>query len=94
MTWYRGEERIGGDIDLANWMLSAVIEQSIDEAQDWQDRFEAYVNEQFTPLEVMRLCEHDGCGYNEFFVDWVVDMAQYDDDFGKKYGFEWKEEEE
>lgn len=93
MTWYRGDERIGEDIDLANWMLSAVIEQSIDEAPDWQDRFESYVDDTFTPMEVMRLCEHDGHGYNEFFIDWVNDLIDYDTDFREEYGFEWREEE-
>ena len=95
MTWYRNGQEIGDDMDLANYMLDAVSGANDDpDAQSWQDMFERYVNTSFEPMEVMRLCEHDGCGYNEFFVDWVIDMAQYDDDFGEKYGFEWKEEEE
>ena len=94
MTWYRDGNRIGNDMDLANYMLDAVCGANDDpDGQSWQDRFENYVNSTFEPMEVMRLCEHDGCGYNEFFVDWVIDMAQYNDDFGEDYGFEWREDE-
>ena len=94
MTWYRDGNRIGNDMDLANYMLDAVAGENSDpDGQSWQDRFENYVNSTFEPMEVMRLCEHDGCGYNEFFVDWVIDMAQYNDDFGEDYGFEWREDE-
>lgn len=92
MTWYRNGQEIGDDMDLANYMLDAVSGENSDpDGETWGYLFEGYVNETFTPMEVMRLCEHDGCGYNEFFVDWVVDMAQYDRDFSGDYGFEWRE---
>lgn len=92
MTWYRFGREIGDDNDLANYMLDAVSGANGDpDGQMWNDRFERYVNTSFEPMEVMRLCEHDGCGFNEFFVDWVIDMVQYDDRFGEDYGFEWRE---
>lgn len=92
MTWYRNGNEIGYDMELANYMLDAASGANDDpDGQMWQDRFERYVNTSFEPMEVMRLCEYDRCGYNEFFVDWVIDMAQYDDCFGEDYGFEWRE---
>ena len=94
MTWYRNGNRIGDDMDLANYMLDAVAGENSDpDGQSWQDSFERYVNTTFEPMEIMRLCEHDGCGYNEFFIDWVIDMAQYDDGYGTRFGFTWREEE-
>lgn len=92
MTWYRNGNEIGYDMELANYMLDAVNGANDDpDGQMWNDRFERYVNTSFEPMEVMRLCEHDGCGFNEFFVDWVIAMVQYNDRFGEDYGFEWRE---
>ena len=93
MTWYREGKEIGGMLDVANWMLDAVIGQSNEEASDWEDDFEAYLNEEFEPMEILRLCERQGCGYNELFMGWVIGMARYDDAFESDYGFEWRDDE-
>ena len=45
MTWYRNGNRIGYDMELANYMLDAVSGKNDDpDGQSWQDRFERYVN--------------------------------------------------
>lgn len=95
LTWYRNGIRIGHEMDLANYMLDAVSGANDDPDGDkWASMFEEYVNTNFEPMEVMRYCEHDRCGYSEFFVDWVVDQAQYSLDFAEDFGFEEIEEEE
>lgn len=91
MTWYRGDERIGDDVDVANAMLDAAIEQT-EEGIGYMDDFRAYVNERFEPMEVLETCTRDRVGLEGFFIDWAVDQLQYNDAYGERYGFTWREE--
>ena len=91
MTWYRGDERIGDDIDVANFMLDAAMEQTED-GIEWMNDFRSYVNREFEPVEVLEMCTRDSVDFNDFFIDWAVDQLQYNDAYGERYGFTWREE--
>ena len=91
MTWYKGDERMGDDVDVANAMLDAAIEQT-EEGIGYMDDFRAYVNDAFEPMEVLETCTRDRVGLEELFIDWAVDQLQYNDAYGERYGFTWREE--
>ena len=57
-----------------------------------EDAFAQYVNDSFTPYEILEYCNpignELGCGRQEFFEDWVSDMVMYhDDDLEEVFGF-------
>lgn len=92
MTWFKGDERIGCDMDVANRMLDAAI-MGAEEGQTYMNDFRAYVNSGFEPMEVLELCTQERVGFEEFFIDWAIDQLQYNDAYGERYGFTWREEE-
>ena len=92
MSWYRGDERIGCDMDVANRMLDDAVNQRGD-GDDYMDAFRAYVNDGFEPIEVLEMCTKDNVGFDEFFIDWAIDQLQYNDGYGTRFGFTWREEE-
>lgn len=59
---------------------------------DQEDAFVRYVNDTFTPWDVMLYCDPyagcSGCGRKELFEEWVSDMVMYDsDELAETFGF-------
>ena len=92
MTWYRGDERIGDDQDAAQCMLDAAL-AGTDDGDMYMEAFRNYLNSGFEPFEVLETCTHDGMEFNDFFIDWAIDQLQYNDAYGERFGFTWRDEE-
>lgn len=93
MTWYRGDERIGDDMDVANRMLDAALAGTGD-GDMYMEAFRGYLNSEFEPFEVLvEMCTRDGVGFDGFFIDWAIDQLQYNDSYGMRFGFTWREGE-
>lgn len=94
MTWYRFGREIGDDNDLACYMLDGVIGAHDDpDGPIWARKFREYIDGQYTPYEILESCSYQKVGFTDYFVDWVIEMAQYDLHFGEVYCFDWEEEE-
>ena len=57
-----------------------------------EDAFEQYVNDTFTPWDVLEYCDPyaggSACGRMELFEDWVSDLIVcHDDDLAEVFGF-------
>ena len=91
MTWYRGDERIGDDQDVAQYMLDAAF-AGTDDGDEYMEAFRDYLNTEFEPFEVLETCTHDGADFNGFFIDWAIDQLQYNDAYGERFGFRYEED--
>lgn len=61
-------------------------------ADEQEDAFAQYVNDTFTPWDVLEYCDPyaggSACGRKEFFEDWVSDLVMYSpDDLAEIFGF-------
>ena len=97
MTWYRFRREIGDDMGLANYMLDGTMGAHDDpDSPVWARKFMEYINEQYTAYDILvdATILRVGVGLSDYFVDWVIEMAQYDPYFGEVYCFDWEDDED
>ena len=95
MTWYRFGREIGDDNDLACYMLDAVNGANDDpDGPTWARKFMEYINDRYTADDILVDVTNLRVGLTDYFVDWAVEQAQYDPEFGEVYCFDWDDDEE
>ena len=95
MTWYRFGREIGDDNDLACYMLNAVNGANDDpDGPVWERKFMDYINDSYTAYGILENCTSLRLTLTDYFVNWVIEMAQFDPYFGEVYCFDWEDDEE